>query len=155
MRNKIFGIFGCILFHLLIILPFVVTIVETKEKVKKIQPHKEIEIDVKLIPTKPKINENQNKIDLALKLSYPADPEFCTEKDKTYLGIGLLKSFGSDLIIYIPKPFPAYKAGLRLGDFILNPDAEIIDGYLDYDIMRYDKKMHFHIKVDNICFNKR
>jgi predicted metalloprotease with PDZ domain len=85
-------------------------------------------------------------------LSYPTDPHICSSKDKSYRGVGIIYSYGSNMIVHAPEYYPAYKAGLRLGDFIVNETTEV-NGYIDFDVRRGYTKLFFHIKLDNICYN--
>ena len=85
-------------------------------------------------------------------LSYPTDPEICSGLDKTYRGVGVMSTFGSNMIVYAPEFYPGYKAGLRIGDYIVN-DAREVNGYIDFEIRRGYTALFFHIKTDNICYN--
>jgi hypothetical protein len=84
---------------------------------------------------------------------YKTDERICTNKDKNYFGVGFIWNPGTGRIIYAPEDYPAYKAGMRPGDFVMNPDADFSDGYIDLFVVRErGQQYHFHIKGDNICF---
>jgi len=70
---------------------------------------------------------------------------------KTYVGIGL--QFNLDQIVIIaPESYPAYKAGIRVGDEVLNPDFEPdVDGYDIVDFTRRGKHHRLRIKTQWIC----
>lgn len=85
-------------------------------------------------------------------LSYPTDPQICSAKDKMYRGVGIIHTFGSNMVVYAPEYYPAYKAGMRVGDFIVN-DTKEVDGYIDFEVRRGYTALFFHIKSDNICYN--
>lgn len=86
---------------------------------------------------------------------YKRDEIMCAGKDNTYTGVGIMIQPGSDTIIKAPEQYPAYRAGMRVGDFIIDPfGVDIVDGYMDFRIMRHTEVIQFHIKVENICYKK-
>ena len=70
---------------------------------------------------------------------------------KTYVGIGL--QFNMDRIVTVaPESYPAYKAGIRLGDEVLNRDFEPDgDGYDIVDFTRHGRRHRLRIKTQWIC----
>lgn len=87
---------------------------------------------------------------------YVRDEKICAGKDNTYLGVGIIIQPGSDRIISAPVQYPAYRAGLREGDLLIDPFVSEItaDGYLDFIASRNNIPIKFHIKTENICFKK-
>jgi hypothetical protein len=86
---------------------------------------------------------------------YVRDEQMCEGKDNTYTGVGIMIQPGSDTVIKAPEQYPAYRAGMRVGDFIIDPfGVDIVDGYMTFKIMRHTEIMEFHIKVENICYKK-
>ncbi len=70
---------------------------------------------------------------------------------KAYLGIGIQYDL-NDLVIVAPESYPAYKAGIRLGDEVLNPDFEPdADGYEIVEFKREGKHHWRRIKTQRIC----
>jgi hypothetical protein len=67
------------------------------------------------------------------------------------MGIGLRYDL-DDVVSDAPQSYPAYKAGIRPGDAVLNPyfqpDA---DGYDTVDIARHGRRHHWRIKTQWIC----
>ena len=153
-RNKIIGLIISILIHIAILLPFLISSNGIKVHKPKPPPDEPHSIELTLLPMAtaedPKLtSDKSNK-----KATYPTDTKICAGRDKTYVGIGFVINFGSDMIIHIPEFYPAYKAGMRLGDLILNPYEVPVNGWIDYDVMRHTERLHFHVKVDNICYNE-
>ena len=84
---------------------------------------------------------------------YPDKKPSCTGKDKSYEGVGFMFSPGTNTVLLVPRYYPAYKAGLRVGDMITNYIV-IINGYIDLDLIRGYTKLHLHIKTDKICYDE-
>jgi len=128
----------------------------------------------KLPPPPPKNNQesklNNLRIEILSKNSYTAsnvsadidkygkkvfkrDEVICANKDNTYLGVGLMIQPGTDRIVSAPKQYPAYIAGMRVGDFIVDPfSTKVVDGYIDFDVRRGIQILQFHVKAKNICY---
>lgn len=85
---------------------------------------------------------------------YPVDSRVCSNRDKNYLGIGMLYNVGSNLVTYVPTFYPAYLAGVRVGDFLLNPEEPIQDGYINLRFIRGYIEHRLRIKTEMICFNQ-
>jgi hypothetical protein len=115
-------------------------------------------VEITLLPLKPKLADVANDV---LEISkneipspkYKTDARICTNKDKHYFGVGFIWNPGSNRVTHAPEDYPAYKAGMRVGDFVVNPDNDFNDGYIDLYIVRErGQQLHFHIKGDNICY---
>lgn len=89
------------------------------------------------------------------KTKYETDEIVCKGKDKKYVGIGMIYNPGTNIIYRLPQDYPAYKAGLRLGDLIVDPYLPIVNNYLDIVVRRGNEFLSFHIKVENICFQEK
>lgn len=112
-------------------------------------------IRVELIETKqPSTHPPANTtVDKHGKKVYKRDEVICSGKDNTYIGVGIMIQPGSDTVTSAPEQYPAYIAGMRVGDFIIDPFfSNIVDGYIDFDVRRGTDILKFHIKVDNICY---
>lgn len=74
---------------------------------------------------------------------------------KTYSGIGIVYDTPSFIITDVPKLYPAYKAGIRVGDIFDNPTTIVdSDGYMSVSITRYNdhlEHLKFKIKAEDIC----
>lgn len=90
------------------------------------------------------------------KKSYPTDSIICSGKDKNYKGIGVIYNPVTGVIFFAPTYYPAYQAGLRVGDMILSPEAPYTDEYVDIQYVRPNgddmRQSIVRIKPDNICF---
>ena len=70
---------------------------------------------------------------------------------KAYRGIGMQYD-PDEVVTVVPSSYPAYKAGIRLGDEILNPDFQPdADGYDLVDFKRHGKQRSLRIKTQWIC----
>lgn len=86
---------------------------------------------------------------------YKYDKEVCKDENSTYAGAGILIEIGPDLITKAPPQYPAYKAGMRVGDFIMNPlSVNVVNGYMDFRVLRHTTYMEFHVQADHICYQE-
>lgn len=151
-KSKLAGVIGTILLHLLVVFSFLYN----PPKYHKIEPIPNatmpLPVEVRLIPIIEPTLEIETKIaDEGKKVSYPTDGRICNGKDRYYKGIGVIYNPGTHVITHAPEYYPGYQAGLRIGDYIVDPDVAEVDGYINFDILRAHEQLHFHIKTDNIC----
>lgn len=154
-RTKIAGLTLSVILHLFLLLSFL------PPKYPKVSPipgesGKVLSsVEVKLIPMKEPTITSETKISDGDKVSYPTvDKTICNGKDKQYKGVGIIHDIETNVIFHAPEYYPGYIAGLRIGDYILNPDVAEINGYKDFEIMRLGTHLRFHIKTTNICFQE-
>lgn len=88
------------------------------------------------------------------KPKYVYDKKICELADNTYIGVGIIFAPFNDTISYAPEQYPAHKAGIRVGDTILNPVEPIIDGYIKFEIMRGIERFVFNVKAEKICYQE-
>ena len=88
------------------------------------------------------------------KPKYVYDKKICELADNTYIGVGIIFAPFNDTISYAPEQYPAYKAGIRVGDTILNPTEEMINGYIKFEIMRGIARFTFNVKAEKICYQE-
>lgn len=108
---------------------------------------------MKLIPLSPKeapppvINDQPG-------INGAPDPRICSSKDQEYRGIGIIHSFVTQIVESAPAEYPAYKAGIRVGDQIMEiyrlPGTQYMMVYVNRD----RKSLKFKVKMEKICFNK-
>jgi len=150
--HKVIGFIFVILLHSPLIISFIShpLIIPPKET------YNQNIVEIKLIPPPSETAPIEDIKDSLFvpEPKYEIDTEICNGKDNTYLGAGFLYFPGLNVVTSAPPFYPAYKAGLREGDMVANPDANIIDGYMDIVVERNEKILSFHIKVDHICFQK-
>lgn len=84
------------------------------------------------------------------------DEKICAGKDSAYVGVGIIIQPGTDRITSAPVQYPAYRAGLREGDLLINPFSTNIsaDGYLDLTVERNNVSTKYHIKAEKICYQR-
>lgn len=79
-----------------------------------------------------------------------------TECEEWYGGIGIIQDFESE-ITYVAHGYPADKAGIRLGDVIVEQNDEIRGDpgtKLTLNILRNKKKLVFNLVREKICTYK-
>lgn len=140
-----------VLVHLLVLSLFFYKIGEGKKTPEK-KSTLETVVKLRLIPKSESPDFHVQKGNNG-RTSYPTDSLVCSGRDKTYVGIGIIFNIGSYTISHAPEYYPAFKAGVRVGDVIANPPLEIVDGYIDIEVIRGYTHLRFHVKADNICFN--
>lgn len=151
--SRIAGISGTLIIHLSLLLSFII-IPAIKKTPLSPPPVTEKEITVALLPP------TTHRSDILpangdTETVTQVDPNICENQGKTYLGVGLRYSPFTNLIIHVPEFYPAYKAGMRVGDMLLDPDTPIVDGYLDIEVVRGYQQIHFRIKAEQICYKAK
>jgi hypothetical protein len=153
-KGKTIGIIVSLMLHLFLLFILLWTPQMYEKLGNPKTESKPVEVTLKVMEHTPARPE-QSKNDLpANKPKYETDSVICSGKDKTYVGVGLVYQPGSNLVTRAPPGLPAYDAGVRIGDFILDPDAPMINGYITFNIRRSFTFLVFHIKADNICFQE-
>jgi hypothetical protein len=85
-----------------------------------------------------------------------AEERICRDKDETYQGIGIIYAPLTLVVLEAPESYPAYKAGLREGDVLLEPRKEPDkNGYVIYHVLRDNERLTFQIKQEKICFEQK
>jgi len=156
MRNwsRTIGISGTLIIHLSLLLQFIVIPV-LKKPPPPPPPGNQQEVEVTLLPPVEHKSIILPPIDAPAEIIAQVDPDICKNQSDSYMGVGFKYSPFTALIIHVPEYYPAYRAGIRLGDMILDPDTPIVNGYLDIEIMRGYQQMHFRIKAEKICFKPK
>lgn len=78
---------------------------------------------------------------------------FCSDKDKRYKGIGITYYVKQRVVLSAPQSYPAYKAGVRVGDGVIDPGyVPNKDGTVDVIVTRDEKELHFVIMPGEICY---
>ena len=77
----------------------------------------------------------------------------CKDKDNNYIGVGMILQPGSGRVLVVPEQFPAYKAGIRIGDIIADPyGPSIVNGYIKFSVETDKKTRVVKIKAEKICY---
>jgi len=147
-KFKTLGIICSIILHIIPFL-FLIKLVD-KTQVSAIPPG--VVTNVRLIPIAEQgiQQEKKPKGDFTV---YEKDEVVCEGKDSSYLGIGLLFQLGTGVVSFVPKQYPAYKAGIRVGDMMVDPWVTEVDGYMDIEVVRGYQHLKFHVKMDTICYS--
>lgn len=145
--KKVFAIIFSLLLHLSLIL---LAIHSSKHKL-----HNKVSTSVSVQLLELEIIKTSSSVSgLGDGNTIPNIERICSPNSKSYIGAGFLYSSSTYLVIYIPETYPAYLAGLRLGDMIMNPFVDPVNGYFEFDILRHYQHMHFSVKADKICFKE-
>lgn len=109
-------------------------------------------VHVRLIPrTDSKVSERPVSMGTGMGTIIISSP--CTGTGNLYDGVGLYYMAATGLITQVPKEYPAYRNGVRIGDRVLNNMfTDTVDGYLLFDVERYGQYISFRIKKEKICF---
>jgi C-terminal processing protease CtpA/Prc len=70
-----------------------------------------------------------------------------------YEGIGIKRNFGG-VVTEVSYGWPAYKAGIQVGDVMTPWDLEPVNGYMEFNITRGDKTFPMRLKTEWICARK-
>jgi hypothetical protein len=148
---KIFAVIGSLLIHAAFLLILASSWVTPPPP--KSPPVPQLHANL-LVPKKSTAQQiDKTPVDKHGRKVYKRDEVICSNKDGTYVGVGIIIQPGADRIISAPEQYPGYIAGLRVGDYLVDPfSTHIVDGYLDFDVRRGIEVMQFHIKVENICY---
>jgi hypothetical protein len=156
-RTKIAGLTFSIILHLFLLFLFLplTPVNSSPDPALNVTKKESTPVEVKLIPmVKPPIASETKLSKKGKAISYPVDDKICDGKDKTYKGVGIIYNPGTNVITHAPKYYPGYIAGLREGDYILNPNSPTHDDYINFEILREREHLHFHIRMDTICFRQ-
>jgi hypothetical protein len=150
MNKRTLGILGTLIVHLVIPVYFLwpPTMVPPPPPV----PPDKGTIEVKLIPMSAVEEEKKKGPEPGIDGS--PDPRICAQVDSTYVGIGIIHSFSTQVVTSAPAGYPGYDAGIRVGDILITlEDDRANTKYVQVHIKRGDKQLWFRIKKDKICFN--
>lgn len=151
--SKKVGLVCSILIH---ILPLLFLISLAVPKGEGNNPKQENTVRVTLLPLKKENFPQQQQVGKTGKENQiTVDEKICKDKDPSYEGVGFEYDPGTGIINNVPEFYPAYKAGVRLGDFLPMPYIIPKNGYLDFFVIRGYQKIYFHVKTEKICYMNR
>lgn len=81
--------------------------------------------------------------------------EKCSSKGDTYLGVGIVHNIGSGIISSAPPSYPAYKAGIREGDALIEMYRLPSTNRMRLVVQRGGQTISRTIKMEQICFSER
>lgn len=68
-----------------------------------------------------------------------------------YEGIGLAFNV-MHKVVKIAKGWPADRAGIRIGDYLVDPYNMLPkDGIMEFEVIRNDKKVRMRLRTESIC----
>lgn len=155
-KEKITGIVASFMLHLFLFLYlFLPPVLHKRNTASNLEENK---VEVQLL-SDPKVSRNtitipKSELGLTMPSEISEDIIPCKDKASTYQGIGVLYYGPVNAVYKAPEQYPAYRAGIRVGDQLLNPGEEVINGYVDVYIQRGYEKLRFHIKIGTICFEE-
>lgn len=159
-KNRIFGVLGTLIVHIFLVLFLFLHIQPNKGnpvgKPGEVEKGRVLSLKVVLLPKMTSEQEEAEKQRVGERQAELAIRErICSNKDPNYVGVGLIHGFGSDVVSEAPEFYPAYKAGVRVGDLILNPEFNskaTKEGWVEVRVERQGKFLIFKIKQEKICF---
>jgi hypothetical protein len=73
-----------------------------------------------------------------------------------YVGVGFMYERGTGLINDVPESYPAYKSGIRAGDYLVDEyRAATQGGYWEGEINHLGRTTKYRIKATTICTSTR
>ena len=148
---KLLGITITVLLHLLVVVALLWQPTKVQEPPTAPPPPKrEKFLEVRLLPpdTVDGVQNDGNT---------PAGGEVtqrCANGDNTYLGVGIVHNLGSGYISSVPRIYPAYKAGIREGDILVEmyriPSTDKMHLVVERDGLNISRT----IKMEQICFSE-
>lgn len=150
-RDRILSNFLSILLHLIIILCLLYPYLFKEEKQEPTQDKVEENFAGTLSEEQTKA-DNVDQVFTAdiIEASASKDDNPCTLETSSYIGVGIVHSLSSNMIMQAPEQYPAYRAGIRKGDIFISvtEDGE----YKNLTVTRNGITLEFHIKTQPICY---
>jgi hypothetical protein len=152
MNKRTIGIVGTLLIHLSVLLYLLWPSVHSPPPPPRSTPEEPKPVQVRLIPKRSLSKELKPGQEPGI--NGAPDPRICENKDLSYEGIGIIHSYGTELVTSAPAEYPAYRAGVRVGDMII--DLHRIEGtrFMFFRLNRHGVYFTFKVPIENICFNK-
>lgn len=87
------------------------------------------------------------------------EKKLCSDNEDSYIGIGIVYSIYSMVILDAPTHYPGYRAGLRVNDTLLDgPQSHknaVVGEFVTYRVLRGTNELTFRIKTEQICFRPK
>jgi hypothetical protein len=152
-RDRKISILLSVLLHLfLVILLVVPLLLEGEKKEEQKQQGTEEQRDfTEFLHEGKKTDDPQEIFDVDIVESVSDEAgEVCTLETSSYIGIGIVYSYITQEIIQVPAEYPAYKAGIRIGDIYTNSSDN--GDIRNIEILRDGQSLKFQIKTKPICY---
>jgi len=81
----------------------------------------------------------------------------CDSTKNLYDGVGFIYLPSTGQVLNAPTMLPAYQAGIRIGDLLLNDPDPDADGFESLVVLKFQASTPttFHIKTIKICFKEK
>jgi hypothetical protein len=152
MNRRTVGIVGTLLIHLSVLLYLLWPSVHPQPPPPPPPPDEPKPVQVELLPRS--VIHEDSKLGPDPGIAGAPDPKICANKDPSYEGIGIIHSYGTDLVLSAPAEYPAYKAGIRVGDMLV--EIYRIEGtkFMFVHVNRHGNHLKFKVPIEQICFRK-
>lgn len=150
MNKRVIGIVGTVLIHIIVPIYLLWPKAQVPPQPPPPPPTSKV-VSVSLIPQSSSEDSrkgNDPGVDGA------PDPKICADKDPSYEGIGITHSFGTELVLTAPATYPAYKAGIRIGDMVVELYRIPSTNMMFVHVNRHGKHLKFKVKREKICFRE-
>lgn len=103
-------------------------------------------------PPPPLLANMVTDVELVDKIEEAINPNALhVECPSTYRGIGIKRNFGGE-VVHVAKGWPADRAGIRPGDILEPWGFEEIDGFMEFEVIRGQKRVRMRLRTEAICF---
>lgn len=146
-KLKVFGIVCTLVIHLAVLF-FAIFSFEEEKKERPKEPPKETSLSVRLLKPEQKQKEPPKKSE-----GFVPDKTVCESKHPSYEGIGIVHQLGTSMIIMAPEQYPAYQAGIRVGDMIVEMYKIPNSNLMFVEVNRHGVNLSFKVKRQKICYD--
>lgn len=147
MNNNVVGIIGSVTIHLILVLAFILTPQPAPPPEQQLPNSGENPANVTLLMAEEGMSNG-----FETKQIYTFDGDPCPADAKTYLGVGITYDRVTGLIEQAPSVHPAYKAGIRVGDLLVNDPYPDEKGMMYLNIIQNNHQHTLAIKATQICY---
>ena len=151
--NRLLGILGTILVHLIFLLAILSPSCQTKAGSPPPPPNI---VEVRLIPKPDPLKAPIEKVeqgDTPKEVAITNVEQECGEH--TYEGVGMIWNESQRRVLSVGEGYPAHRAGIRQGDIIANPEGLTRDkSYMDIVVLRGNERLEFRVPIEKICYDE-
>ena len=149
MERKRYGLIGTLLIHLSVLVLLFNTEPVRKRQMNPPKPVTPNSVEIIMLPGQGEANRSEG---------VDANGNQCPPTNKNlYDGVGFIYYESTGQVINAPTMLPAYQAGIRIGDLLLNNPDPDADGIEHLVILKFQAStpVTFHIKTIKICFKEK
>lgn len=149
MNRNVVGIIGSITVHLIVIVAFFLTPTPPlPQKAEPPFPTDDTPTNVTLLMDEAEMSNGMGISNQPL--TFDGNP--CPPGAKTYLGVGISYNQVTGQIEQAPSAHPAYKAGIRVGDLLVNNPYPDENNMMHLNIIQGNHQQTLSIKATQICY---